>query len=356
MDTCEILRSPQTVISQLAMSKVVRKRTRARSHPYLGAGVDWKSLLPEARNPYTPLKISPELAKKMKERDQATVDEYNKKRAKGGVRTFGITPEDTAYTNAQHRLKNNQYGDGVWDSVKSFGKKAIKYVAPVAVGLAGAAAAHYLTKKKPVDKGDSRYTDDSLPFADSNESSYRERPPREVAPRLTPDAIKLLYVIRGLHATFNPADNHPWVQGGSLIGPTTLAALAAGHKSSDDPKIRHLIECSHCRGKGIGKKLWNGIKGVGKEVYGAVKPWVVPVALAAGAAAAGHYALNRSKIIPNTINAISKAGSKSLAVINPGYETRLAEYAAAPAAVEYERSGRYNNPFDRPVAQKGYWD
>jgi hypothetical protein len=274
-----------------------------------------------------------------------------------------------------------QSGEGVWDTVKSVGKKAAKYVAPVALGLAGAAAAHYLSKSKSGKSRDvsqgtdtSRFTDSSLPYANSETpSSYRDRSSEQVP--LTPAGIQALLALKALHSAYEPSANHPWTSGGgvnwipgkrqwdwltggSLVGPTTLAALAQNrHPQVDlEAKIRHLSECKHCQGKGIGKKLWNGIKTVGSEVYGAVKPYAVPLALAAGAAAVGHYALNKSRLIPNAINGISNRIGEAHAAAAPESFERLSEQARSPAAQEYERSGRQKNPFDRPIAQEGYWN
>jgi GNAT superfamily N-acetyltransferase len=218
--------------------------------------------------------------------------------------------------------------------VKSVGKKAAKYVAPLAVGLAGAAAAHYLTKgKKSTAVDDGRYTDATLPFADSNESSFRERAPREVAPRLSPEAIKTLYAMQALSSAFNPSTNHPWTHsgsgvnwipgkrqwdwltGGSLVGPTTLAALAANRGAVDpEYKLRHLADCKHCQGKGIGKKLWNGIKSAGKTVYDTAKPYALPVGAALATGALGYYALKNGgaeqiqKIAQNAAESAQNAG------------------------------------------------
>lgn len=220
-------------------------------------------------------------------------------------------------------------GDGVWDKVKSAGKTALKYAAPVVAGLAGAAALHYATKPKqqqqqqkavnPIDAfnagnyDSSRYSDDALPYADTvTPSSHRNRNAEQVP--LTPTSIQALLALKALHSAYEPSKVHPWTSGGgvnwipgkrqwdwltggSLIGPTTLAALAEGHANTD-PKIYHLMKCKHCQGSGIGQKLWNGIKGVGKEIYGGVKavgkealPYVVPVALAAGTAAAAYHGI-----------------------------------------------------------------
>lgn len=210
----------------------------------------------------------------------------------------------------QHAL----LGGGVWDKVKSAGKTALKYGAPIALGLAGAVGAHYLNKGKTrnVDQGTdtSRFTDSSLPYANSDvESSYRDRGSDRVP--LTPTSIQALLALKALHSAYEPSANHPWHVGGSLIGPTTLAALAEGH-SGTDPKIHHLMTCKHCQGKGIGKDLWNGIKKVGKDVYAGAKnvgkaslPYVVPVGLATGALAAGYYvAPHAAKWVRNQLPAV----------------------------------------------------
>lgn len=187
-----------------------------------------------------------------------------------------------------------QTGEGaVWDKVKSIGKNIVKYGAPVAVGLAGAAGAHYLTKKKaapatnPIDAfnsgqyDSSRYSDHALPYADTvTPSSYRHRP--EQTP-LTPNAIRALLAFKAIQAAYDPSAHHPWTASGE------------GMWDQDD-KLSHLVGCKTCRGKGIGRKLWNGLKNVSSEVYGGVKavgkealPYVVPAALAVGTAAAAYH-------------------------------------------------------------------
>jgi hypothetical protein len=223
--------------------------------------------------------------------------------------------------------------------VKSVGKKAAKYVAPLAVGLAGAAAAHYLSKSKSGKSRDvadgtdtSRFTDHTLPFANSDiESSYRDRNADRVP--ITPASIKALLALQALHSAYEPSVNHPWTSGGgvnwipgkrqwdwltggSLVGPTTLAALAANRKTQDpEEKIRHLAQCQHCQGKGIGKDLWNGIKKVGKDIYGGAKnvskaalPYVIPIGVAAGTAAAAYHGIPKIPGITNGTYGLKHAG------------------------------------------------
>lgn len=267
-----------------------------------------------------------------------TSAEVRKLREKGHIVPIPIAgmPDKTAEHEALLR------GTGI----KDVAKKILKYGAPIALGLAGAVGAHYLNKKRAPETGDSRYTDPTLPFADSHESSYRERLPSDRV-NLTPSSIKALLAFKALHSAYEPSAHHPWTAGGAI---------------GVDEKMHHLMGCSVCKGKGIGRQLWNGVKRVGSEIYGGVKeigkaslPYVIPIGLAAAAAGAGHYYINKNGIIPKIFDTAIKIGDDTLRTINPGFETRLAEHAASPASVAYEQVGRYNNPFDRPAEQKGYW-
>lgn len=247
-------------------------------------------------------------------------------------------------------------GDGVWDSVKSGAKKVAKFAAPVALGLAAAAGAHYLTKRKHVPQDSSRYTDQTLPFANSDESSYRNRDANfsEKVP-LTPAAIQALLAIKALHSAYQPSAHHPFTAGGSIggsfIGAPTLAALAEssgkrknGVLGSNDAKIQHLMGCKHCQGSGIGKKLWEGIKSAGKTVYETAKPYVLPAGAALATGALGYYALKnggaeRLENVAGNVAAAAKSAGK--------YASELIPRAVHP----YRNYAEYNSSLGthRPV-------
>jgi hypothetical protein len=203
--------------------------------------------------------------------------------AYGLTRNKGAAPVSTygKWGDSDYGPYSNQTGYGFVDKLKSAGKKALKYGLPIAVGVAGAAALHHATNKAPPGPTDnSRYSDASLPFADSDESSFRDRTRYDSGVKLTPSIIKSLLAMTALHNSYEPSAHHPWTSGGGL-----------------HDKIHHLRECKVCRGKGIGRKLWNGIKSAGN----AVSPYVVPVGLAAASAGAAYYGLKHKDAIYKTV-------------------------------------------------------
>lgn len=197
-----------------------------------------------------------------------------------GSRNKGAKPASTygKWDDSDYGAFSKQTGNGVVDTLKSVGKKALKYGVPIVAGLASAATIHHATKSKAVTRDapqgthTGRFTDSTLPYADSEiESTYRDR--GDSGLKLTPAVIKSLLALQSLHTAFQPSKNHSWTSGGGVLD-----------------KVNHLAECKHCQGRGLGKDLWGGIKNIGK----ASLPYLVPIGLAAGTAYAGYHGIKHA--------------------------------------------------------------